>query len=88
MCADPDFQKEPEPGEDRHPTPSAPTPNLYQPGNRAGTRASHRTPSGNTTMSDMTSNYLPLRRNKKSVFVVDDDNEEEQDEDEVYEDAL
>ena len=88
MCVDPDFQKEPEPGEDRHPTFLAPTLNLYQPGNRAGTRASHCTPSGNTTMSVMTSNYLPLRCNKKSVFVVDEDNKEEQDEDEVYKDAL
>lgn len=85
--ADPDFQKEPEPGENRYPTPSAPTPNMFQPGSRSGTRASHRTPSGGTTMSDMTSNYLPLRRNQKSVFVEVDDNEDEEENEEVYEDA-
>jgi Protein of unknown function (DUF3716) len=86
--ADPDFQKEPEPGGDRYPVSSAPTPNMFQPGKRAGTRASHRTASGGTTMPDMTSNYLPLRQNQKSVFVEDGGNEEERDGDEVYEDAL
>ncbi len=88
MCADLDFQKEPKPSEDWHPTPSAPTPNLYQPRNHTRTHTSHYTPSGNTTMSDMTSNYLLLCYNKKSVFVVDNNNKEEQDKDKVYKDTL
>lgn len=39
-------------------------------------------------MVDTTSNYLPLRRNKQSVFVEDDDNEDEREDEEFYEDAL